>query len=140
MRHLIIVIRYIIKFNKYILMIMNRYICYNNTTMCQIIINLFKFQKFKFFILNKQWFNFLCLNRFISNQVTRFGLYMLQNYIFNEPIWFQLVNGNKDQVRIKLINGDKYNNIIGEIILESIWPEPSSLEFKSMFRNNPQKP
>jgi hypothetical protein len=55
-------------------------------------------------------------------------------------VWLQLVNVNKDWVRIKLINGGKYNNIIGQIILDFIWPKPSFLEFgaclETTFRNH----
>jgi hypothetical protein len=44
---------------------------------------------------------------FINDQVTRFNQYKLQGFVFNEPIWFQLVAVDEHWVKIKLINGDK---------------------------------
>ncbi len=78
-----------------------------NAAKCRMIINQFKLYMLKFFRFNRWWYKFIGLNRFVSDQVTKFNQYILQDFIFNDLTWLQLVDVDKHNVTIKFINGDK---------------------------------
>ncbi len=60
---LIIVNICIVKLNKYIIMILNRYVIFNNNVIYQVIINYLKIY----------WLKIFHLKKFFKNQVTRFS-------------------------------------------------------------------